>query len=550
MGTLFKHSVYFVLLLWHCSLFAQDATIVSGLLNLANSDTIFFLKRVKFAEQALKYAKLGKTPEKMMEAYLALGKIYLTNSSFDKSLFFLQKAHNIAQSLNIQEQLIETDYLLGRLNLNITNFEKAKEQFNKVIKEASAINDSVIIGEAYSSLGIVYSKQRKIDSSMIFYKKAFVIFDKLHLKKKKQPVFINIGDYFLETKQPDSALFYFNLSLQLDSIYQPRAVSITYLNIGLAYAIKQHLNKAIQYYRKSLKLSKKYSLRYVIYAGYLEMARAFESINRFDSAFYYYKYYTELKDSVYNETILKKTHQYQTFIELEKKNKELEMAKIQMENIKQKEKIARLKNYFFFFFALFVILTGLLIFWRQQTINKAKMEIMIKNRELQLVKIEKANHEIKAKKNENIRLKQELEKKKQDLLNFGLDISRKNRFFKTLKEDIKKAMNAKPENQQQILRNIFLLLQNYTRINDDLSVFQKNIEQVNQEFITKLSQTFPSLTQLEINLCGMIKIGLSIKEVAAIRNVSPKSIEMSRYRLRKKMNLPKNIDLTRFLKEF
>ena len=175
---------------------------------------------------------------------------------------------------------------------------------------------------------------------------------------------------------------------------------------------------------------------------------------------------------------------------------------------------------------------------------------MKKNREIQLIKIEMANREIEQKRAENARLSEELEKKKQDSLNFGLDISRKNKFFKTLKDEMKKAINAGEQDQKVALKNLYFILQNHTRINDDLSLFQQNIENVNQEFFTKLTKQFPNLTQLEISLCGMIKIGLSIKEISAIRNVSPKSVEMSRYRLRKKLNLPKDIDLTRFLKEF
>ncbi len=524
--------------------------VVASLLDTANSDTVFFLKRVKLAEQALKYAKMSKAQKDIFEANLALGKIYLSNSSYDKALIYLRTAYKIAQKLQLKKKLIEVDYLLGRLNLGIKNFEEAKKQFYETIRKAAEINDSVMIGDAYGSLGIIFSKQGKIDSSMVFYQKVLQVFNAMHLNKKKQPVFINIGDYFLEINQPDSALYYFNLSLQLDSIYQTRAVSITYLNIGLAYARKKNYRKAFQYYRKSLNLSRKYSYRYVMYACYLEMSRVFETLHRTDSALYYFKQFTALKDSVYNEDVLEKIHQYQTFVELEKKDKELSLTKVQMEIIKQKERVTRFKNYLLFFFGLFAVILGLVLFWRQRSITKSKVEVMKKNREIQLIKIEMANREIDSKKTENERLTEELKKKKQDLLNFGLDISRKNKFFQTLKEETKKAMNAGEQEQQMMLKNLFILLQNHTRINDDLSVFQQNIENVNQEFITRLTQKFPDLTQLEISLCGMIKIGLSIKEISAIRNVSPKSVEMSRYRLRKKLNLPKNVDLTRFLKEF
>jgi len=530
--------------------YSQNSNTITLLLDTANSDTVFFLKRVKFAEQALSYAKLSGNKRDLFEANISLGKIYLQNNAYDKALVYLKTAQSIADSLKLKKETIEVDYLLGRLYMGILNFENTIKQFRKTIEEAKEIGDSSTMGDAYSSLGIAYSKQRKIDSSMIFYQKALQIFDKIHQYKKKQPTYINIGDYFLEIKQPDSALYYFKLSLQIDSIYQTRAVAIIYINIGLAYSQKNDFKRAIKYYRKSLKIARKYSYRYVIYANYLEISKIYERLHKPDSALYYFKQYAALKDSIYNADVLDKINKYQTFVQLEKKDKEIALSKSQVEIIKQKERVARFKNYLLLFFGIFSVLFGLILFWRQRSINRSKEDIMKKNRELQLIKIEMANREIEAKNEENKRLSEELEKKKKDLLNFGLDISRKNKFFQTLKVEIKKAMNAKEQERLTSLKQLYFLLQNHIRINDDLSIFQQNIENVNQEFITRLSQEFPNLTQLEISLCGMIKIGLSIKEISAIRNVSPKSVEMSRYRLRKKLNLPKNVDLTRFLKEY
>jgi len=530
--------------------YSQNSDIVTLLLDTANSDTVFFLKRVKFAEQALSYAKLSGNKRNLFEANISLGEIYLRNNTYDKALVYLKTAQSIANTLKLKKEIIEVDYLLGRLYMNILNFENTIKQFRKTIEEAKEIADSSTMGDAYSSLGITYSKQGKIDSSMIFYQKALQIFDKIHQNKKKQPTYINIGDYFLEIKQPDSALYYFNLSLQIDSIYQTRAIAIIYINIGLAYSQKNDFKKAIKYYRRSLKIARNYSYRYVIYANYLEVSRIYEKSRKPDSALFYFKQYAALKDSIFNADVLDKINKYQTFVELEKKDKEITLAKSQVEIIKQKERVARFKNYLLLFFGLFSVLLGLILFWRQRSINRSKENIMKKNRELQLIKIEMANREIESKNVENKRLSEELEKKKKDLLNFGLDISRKNKFFQVLKVEIKKAMNAKEQEQQASLKQLYFLLQNHIRINDDLSIFQQNIENVNQKFITKLSQEFPNLTQLEISLCGMIKIGLSIKEISAIRNVSPKSVEMSRYRLRKKIDLPKNVDLTRFLNEY
>lgn len=532
---------YLLLLISEC-MQSQNLSNISALLDSANNETLFFLKRVKYAERTIELAKSENANENMLNAHLALGKIYISNNTYDKALTYLKNAYKIAQELNNKKDITQIDYLFGRIYTDVKNFESARNQFLKTIDEAKEINDSILIGQIYSSLGTLYSKERKIDSSLVFYKTSLFFLNSAE-NIIKQPVYINIGDYFLELKKPDSALYYLDKSLVLDSIFQTRAISITYVNKGLAYAMKKQYKMALIYYRKSLEICKKYSYRDVVYANYLEISRIYEKRQLLDSALFYFKQYTLLKDSIFNKDVLEKIHQYQDYVELEKKDKELAITK-------QNEKIANFKNYLFFFFGLFVVILGLILFLRQRLVNRAKIEVMKKNRKLQLIKFELANREIEAKKKEAIMLTDELEKKKHDLLNFGLDISRKNQFFKTLKEEIRKAMTSNEEDHRNIIKNLNIVLKNHTRINDELSLFQQNIENVNQEFISKLSNEFPNITQLEINHCGMIKIGLSIKEISAIRNVSPKSVEMSRYRLRKKLNLPKDVDLTRFLKEY
>jgi len=326
----------------------------------------------------------------LFDANISLGKIYLQNNTYDKALIYLKTAQSIADTLKLKKEIIEVDYLLGRLYMNIPNFENTIKQFRKTIEEAKEIADSSTIADVYGSLGITYSKQGKIDSSMIFYQKALKIFDKIHEDKKKQPTYINIGDYFLEIKQPDSALYYFKLSLQIDSIYQTRAIATIYINIGLAYSQKKNFKKAIKYYRKSLKIARKYSYRYVIYANYLEISRIYEKLRKPDSALYYYKQYSVLKDSIYNAEVLDKINKYQTFAELEKKDKEIALSKSQLEIIKEKERGTRFKNYLLLFFGLFSILFGLILFWRQRSINRSKEDIMKKNRELQSLNPQKS----------------------------------------------------------------------------------------------------------------------------------------------------------------
>ncbi len=74
-----------------------------------------------------------------------------------------------------------------------------------------------------------------------------------------------------------------------------------------------------------------------------------------------------------------------------------------------------------------------------------------------------------------------------------------------------------------------------------------DLEEVNTAFYHKLKEAFPSLTKVDLEVCAYSRIGLSGKEIAIIRGVSPDSVKRHRNRLRKRLNLPVAQDISQFL---
>ncbi len=78
-------------------------------------------------------------------------------------------------------------------------------------------------------------------------------------------------------------------------------------------------------------------------------------------------------------------------------------------------------------------------------------------------------------------------------------------------------------------------------------IFETNLNQIHNEFITKLSKKYPHLTSKDIKLCVYLKMNLSSKEIAPLMNISFRGVELHRYRLRKKLNLSQDDNLSNFL---
>jgi ligand-binding sensor domain-containing protein/DNA-binding CsgD family transcriptional regulator len=78
-------------------------------------------------------------------------------------------------------------------------------------------------------------------------------------------------------------------------------------------------------------------------------------------------------------------------------------------------------------------------------------------------------------------------------------------------------------------------------------VFNLHIEQVYEELFKKLKDNFPDLTPRELSLCAYLRMNISSKEIASLMNISARGVEISRYRIRKKLRLNREANLTEFM---
>ena len=85
---------------------------------------------------------------------------------------------------------------------------------------------------------------------------------------------------------------------------------------------------------------------------------------------------------------------------------------------------------------------------------------------------------------------------------------------------------------------------------EDWEKFEIHFDQVHEDFLKKIRKKYPELTPKDLRLCAYLKMNLSSKEIAPILNISVRGVEISRYRLRKKMNLPRDANLNDFMMNF
>ena len=165
------------------------------------------------------------------------------------------------------------------------------------------------------------------------------------------------------------------------------------------------------------------------------------------------------------------------------------------------------------------------------------------------LQIEKKEKEVIKLRNEN--LEAEIGYMDKELANLTMNIIQRGEALGKIKESINKTIEGLKDNE---LKSNFKLLVRIIRsaeqTNEDWEKFNMHFNHANENFFFRLKKQHPDLTQKELQLCAFLRMNLYSKEIAQLMHVTAKAVEVSRYRLRKKLKLDSEINLYDYLLEF
>ena len=201
------------------------------------------------------------------------------------------------------------------------------------------------------------------------------------------------------------------------------------------------------------------------------------------------------------------------------------------------------------------ILLGLIFIPRRQfeqekAILKEKQEKTLQEKAEEHQKILRQN-EAEISKLQRDKLETEIQFKNQELAVTTMNLVQKGEFLLKLKEELTKILNEtrEPKTKKEIRKTIKLLNQN-AELDKDWEQFAQHFDQVHEDFLKRLREAYPQLTPKDQRLCTYLKMNLSTKEIAPLMNISVRGVEISRYRLRKKLELPTETNLNEFMMNF
>lgn len=202
---------------------------------------------------------------------------------------------------------------------------------------------------------------------------------------------------------------------------------------------------------------------------------------------------------------------------------------------------------------MILAVVGIYSLYRWQKRKFEQQQVRHENEQKQIqylhqLELEKSEAEIVRLRNE--KLEAELQLKNKELTTTAINLVQRGEILHKVKDEVLRLNKAGAEHDNpDDIKKIIRMLEP-EKFKMDWDQFALHFNQAYDDFLIALKKEYPKLTPNEIKLCAYLRLNMSSKEIAHIMSITIKSVELSRYRLRKKLELKPEENLFNFLMEF
>lgn len=452
--------------------------------------------------KALVHVQLGILKRRKSEYQEAI-------SHYLKSLAYFEKEKDTANIADIYHNI-------GMIHKFQKDFKTSFKYLDKSIQLNTLIKNKQGLGITLLIKGSNYRTLKKIDSAEVYYNKAKNIFLDINYTKGINQVNNFLVIVYLRTNREKEAIQLSEKNIErckknTENLYLVN----NYINISAIYYKKKEYRFAGKYVDSAIKLSKKEGFKGNLVGAYRKKSRLWYKLGNYKAAYLSQRKYKKYSDSLFNIDNTRKLQELELKYQFEQEQKEIVLAK--------KTETKQKWLYFCLFLLTLVSATIIGILVRRNYKNHSK----IVQGELEKEQVKK------------LFLDKKIKDSEEETKRLIADNSMRLEFKQELLDQLKtKASNMQSlEEMKQVMSSIISKLQLQITTESKFSSIQSKIEEVNKGFDAKLRELYPKLTKTDREICTLMRLNLSIKEVATIRGSSIDAVKTARYRIRKKMNL-------------
>ncbi|MBW2960377.1 tetratricopeptide repeat protein [Mesonia aestuariivivens] len=484
--------------------------------------------------QELEVLKKDGALNVLAKKHLQLGDFFKESEVFTEAIAQYTSALKVAEQDKKDSLQIILKNRIGYIYLSLKNYKKAENFLLQSIASAQQYQFFRAEAIAEEILGTCFEKKRDYLKALQHQQRSLELFEELEDAEGIAIVYENIGSVYEDLNQYDDALSYF---LKANDYYQnvKNVQQVNVINnIGDVYRKTQRYPQALSYTQKALQLAENFEDKHQIGSAHKDLAKTYVLLKDHQKAYEHLYAYNQIQEREFYTQNFRQLNVLQTLYETEKKETQIELLTEQNKINEANQNLILLGGGAVLFFS------GLsFLFINRKRKEKSKLQAYE-----QLV----LQAELDKKAIEEKKLQDEIKLKTASLSKYSLNIAQKNKLLSDLSATLKKMSNRSKMDTQTKIKELAKELDFALQQEDEWDEFMNFFEDVHPQFFKDLAKVATSkLTSSELRLAMLLRLNLSSKEISSILRVTPDSVRVARYRLRKKLPINSKQELVHFL---
>ncbi len=409
-------------------------------------------------------------------------------------------------------------------------------------KEATEIfqhhNDSSLLASAYNCCGIIHAYLGDFLEADKYIKKALKI---NRQRKNLVQIAANLNNLCIYPGDFNEKLNYINEAIIINKNLNTKwSISENLNNMGMQYYYAYKYDKALEILNEAYNIASSIDAKGLICDNYEYSSKVYKALGDYKNAY-------EKRIALSN--LKNKTQSVNKLWAIERNINQKQLQE-QQKNAEQQELHYQIKLWNTYLIATITVICLLIViclFIFQKYKRRKKMELMKAKYQLEQSEHEIAKLKVQQQELDIINIKQVLNNSVKETTDVAIFMQTRNELLDKIYGQIKECYKLNQTDIVPQLKRINAFIKQNQANNKTNNSILNLIEKKSQEFIERLTLKHPNLTHGEVHLASLLRVDISTKDIAVLTGNSPKSINMSRYRLRKSLKLESEEDLVAYL---
>lgn len=480
-----------------------------------------------------------KHPEKskrIAQCHLKLGAYYHGLGLYTEAIAQYSTALELLGS-NLQDSLyITLNNNIGKVYLSLNNFELAEQHFEETRQASEKLNDDKGLAISLGLLGASHEKQAEYEEALKDQRKSLELFQKLGDDFGVAMTNENIGSIYEDLEQFNRAYEYFNTAYDyLEGSRTAEEVNVLN-NLGDAFRKRGDYQPGLEFTTMALDLAKELNDLHQLESAYKDLSKNYALMGNYKEAHAHLLLAEKYNSEMLTAQNYDQLNVLQTIYETNKKEAEIQL-------LKEQNKVS-VANQNLLWVALFSVAVIFIILYFYMG-KKRKARLKIQQYKQRMLKVELDKKDIEEK-----NLQREVQLKAASLSRYSLHLSQKNKILLDMSNTLRNMVSRKHMNTSKKIKELVKEIDFNLKQEQEWDEFMTFFKEIHPDFIKKLSVLSENnLSPAELRLGMLLRLNLSSKEIASILRVTPDSVRVARYRLRKKLPIDQKEELVNFMIE-